>query len=206
MPLYLKHKNPLFAIWQIEERSDELLALLRNPAYYLSDLERLSTEKRRQEWLASRVLLEYLSDEPARIAYHPNGAPYLIGNRHFVSISHTKGYAALLLQDRPEAGIDIEYCSDRIIKLRNRFMSAEEEQGIDKAQEANHLLLHWCAKETLYKMIGQEGVDWKEQLHVKPFSYAESGFFQVYETCSPEQKCYDLEFLVTAHFVLTWRI
>lgn len=206
MPLLFKHTDPLFAVWQIEESSEELLALLRDPEYYLPDLKKLFTEKRRQEWLANRVLLELLSDDSSFIAYRPNGAPYLPGSSRFISLSHTKGYAALLLQDHPEAGIDIEYFSDRVVKLRSRFLNPEEEQGIDKKHETAHLLLHWCAKETLYKMIGKEGVNWQKQLHVDPFRYARSGTFRVYESYTPEQKSYELGFLVSSAFVLTWSL
>lgn len=43
-------------------------------------------------------------------------------------------------------------------------MNPEEEAGIDKEHETEHLLLHWCAKETLFKMIGQEEVDFLHHL------------------------------------------
>lgn len=95
--------------------------------------------------------LQELTGGSALIAYHPNGAPYLSGSSLHISISHTKGYAAVLLQDHPAAGIDIEYRSERVSRIRSRFMNPEEEAGIDKEYETEHLLLHWCAKETLLK-------------------------------------------------------
>ena len=33
-----------------------------------------------------------------------------------------------------------------VSKIRSRFMNPEEEAGIDKEHETEHLLLHWCAK------------------------------------------------------------
>ena len=157
MPLLMKHAGPSWGIWKIEESSGALFSLLRNGEEYLPQLESIRTEPRRREWLASRVLLQELAGGPVRIAYRPNGAPYLPDSSLHVSISHTKGYAAVLLQDCPAAGIDIEYRSARVLKIRRRFMNPEEEAGIDKGHETEHLLLHWCAKETLFKMVGQEG-------------------------------------------------
>ena len=88
-------------------------------------------------------------------------------------------------------------------KIRSRFMNSEEEAGIDKEHETEHLLLHWCAKETLFKMIGQEEVDFLHHLHVRPFPYAEEGSFTVYETRTEEGAVYRLDYLVTPDFVLT---
>lgn len=203
MPLLMKHTDPLWGIWKIEESSEVLLSLLRNREEYLPQLELIRTEPRRREWLACRVLLQELTGGPACIAYRPNGAPYLSGSSLHISISHTKGYAAVLLQNRPAAGIDIEYRSERVSKIRSRFMNPEEEAGIDKEHETEHLLLHWCAKETLFKMIGQEEVDFLHHLHVRPFPYAEEGSFTVYETRTEEGAVYRLDYLVTPDFVLT---
>ena len=189
MPLLMKHTGPLWGIWKIEESSEVLLSLLRNREEYLPQLELIRTEQRRREWLACRVLLQELTGGPVCVAYRPNGAPYLSGSSLHISISHTKGYAAVLLQNRPAAGIDIEYHSGRVSRIRSRFMNPEEEAGIDK--------------ETLFKMIGQEEVDFLHHLHVRPFPYAEEGSFTVYETRTEEGAVYRLDYLVTPDFVLT---
>ena len=200
----MKHIDPLWGVWKIEESSEELLSLLRNREAYLSQLEKITAEQRRREWLASRVLLQALVEAPSYIAYYPNGAPFLPDSFLHLSISHTKGYAAVLLQEHPAAGIDIEYRSGRVAKIRSRFMNAGEEAGIDKEHEAEHLLLHWCAKETLFKMIGREEVDFLRHLHVCPFPYAEEGSFSVCETRTGDGTVYQLNYLVTPDFVLTW--
>lgn len=204
MPLLLKHTAPLRGVWKIEESSDTLFSLLENGEEYQSQLEEIHAEHRRREWLASRVLLQTLLGCPARIAYRPNGAPYLPDFPLYISISHTKEYAAVLIQDHPAAGIDIEYRSDRVLKIRSRFMNPEEEAGIDREHEAEHLLLHWCAKETLFKMIGEEEVDFLKHLHVRPFPYAEEGSFRVQETRTEAGASYTLNYLITSDFVLTY--
>ena len=202
MALLYKQLSPLYGVWKMEESSDELLGMLEHKADYSSFLERVSAEKRRQERFASRVLLKELLGEEVRVDYHSTGAPFLACVPLYISISHTKDYVAVILDKRP-TGIDIEYRSDRILKIRSRFMNPEEEAGIDKEHETEHLLLHWCAKETLFKMIGQEEVDFLHHLHVRPFPYAEEGSFTVYETRTEEGAVYRLDYLVTPDFVLT---
>lgn len=205
MPVIMKHTSPLWCVWRIEERSDELLSLLGNKDY-LCGLSAMRTEKRQQEWLASRTALKEILGQEALIHYRENGAPFLEDKTSALSISHTKGYAAVLLSEQAVAGIDIEYRSDRVLKIRSRFMSTEEEAGIDKFHEVEHLLIHWCAKEALFKMMGQEDVDFVRHLHVLPFPYNETGYFKVRESCTPEGASYILNYLVKPDFILVWSL
>lgn len=144
-----------------------------------------------------------LLGEEVRVDYHSTGAPFLACVPLYISISHTKDYVAVILDKRP-TGIDIEYRSDRILKIRSRFMNPEEEAGIDLEHEVEHLLIHWCAKETLFKIIGQEGVDFQKHLHVNPFPYLSSGTFKGRETRTEACREYELAYQVTPDYVLTW--
>lgn len=206
MPLFLKHMDRLLGVWKIEETPEELLAQLTHKEYYLPFLNRIGSQNRRQEWLASRVLLKELLGREVRIDYQTDGAPTLADSSFQISISHTKGYAAVLLQEHPAVGVDIEYRSERVLKIRSRFMNPEEEAGIDKAYETEHLLIHWCAKETLFKMIGQEEVDFCRHLHMLPFAYSQTGHFRAYETRTPRNAFYRIGYQVAPEFVLTWSI
>lgn len=206
MPLFWKHTDSHAGIWKIEETSEELLAMLEHPSDYMLHLQKLKTEKRRQEWLACRVLLKELMGQEQPIAYHDDGAPYLPASPLSLSISHTNGYAAVLLQDKEAAGIDIEYRSDRVLKIRSRFMSADEDASVSPSHEVEHLLIYWCAKEALFKMIRQQDVDFIKHLHVEPFAYSPSGEIRVYETRTPERKSYLLKYNVLPDFVLVYSI
>lgn len=204
MALLFKQTTPLWGIWKLEETSDELFSLLKNKEAYLSQLEQIHSEVRRKEWLACRVLLQEFVDSSIMIAYKTNGAPYLLNSNLCISMSHTKGYVAVLLQEHPVVGIDIEYRSTRVQKIRSRFMSEIEESSLDKDNEVDHLLLHWCAKETLYKMIGQEDVDFRQHLHVCPFYYELEGTFHVYETRTDKKKEFNLRYWVQPEFVVVY--
>lgn len=203
MALLYKQSSPLHGVWKMEESSDELLSMLEHKSDYASFLEQVSAEKRRQERFACRVLLKELLGKETRVDYRPTGAPYLACIPLHISISHTKDFVAVILDNRP-TGIDIEYRSDRILKIRNRFMNPEEEAGIDPLHEVEHLLIHWCAKETLFKIIGCEGVDFRKHLHVESFPYSPSGTFTGRETRTNSCREYKLAYQVTPDYVLTW--
>ena len=70
-----------------------------------------------------------------------------------ISISHTRGYAALILSDDSEVGIDIEYRSDRVERIASRFIRPDE-----KAETTDEKLLLWSAKEAVYKLFSEDNL------------------------------------------------
>lgn len=205
MPLILKHTEPLWGVWKIEEDSEALLSQLARADEYFPSLENLHTEKRKQEWLSVRVLLKELLGEETPISYRTNGAPYLPEKEMHISISHTNGYAAVILNEHRPTGIDIERRSDRVLKVRSRFLSPEEDAYIDKEHTAEHLLICWCAKEALFKRMGQSEVDFREHLHISPFPYNESGSLTVTETRTPQAATYTLNYMfINIAFANAW--
>lgn len=193
-------------IWKMEETTEEMWSLLQHQAWYQQEFSRLKAEQRQKEWLATRLLLKEMLGHEAIIHHHPNGAPFLSETEQKqISISHTKDFVAIMLTDVTHiAGIDIEYRSERVRKVRSRFLNAEEEQFIDPAHETEHLLICWCAKETLYKIINRQEVDFCRHLHIQPFSYAEQGTLITFDTCSESPKHVVLQYRVEKDFVITW--
>ena len=64
------------------------------PCYDAQLLEK-KNESRRAEWLAVRLLVKELFGSECEVAYHPTGRPYLKHGTAHISISHTKGFAAV---------------------------------------------------------------------------------------------------------------
>lgn len=197
---------PPVGIWKMEETTEEMWSLLQHTAWYQLEFSRLKAEQRQKEWLATRLLLKEMLGHEAIIHHHPNGAPFLSETeKKQISISHTKDFVAIMLTDVTHiAGIDIEYRSERVRKVRSRFLNAEEERFIDPAHETEHLLICWCAKETLYKIINRQEVDFCRHLHIQPFSYAEQGWLIAFNTCSESPKHVVLQYRVEKDFVITW--
>lgn len=205
MPLFERHPSLLLAIWKIKESVPELLTLFdanENDRFFPDNIR---VEARKKEYLVTRLLLKELFGCDTEIAHHADGAPYLPENPALsISITHTKGYVAVYCDATKRTGIDIEYKAERVQKIKHKFMSDEELASIDLQHQTEHLLIYWCAKETLFKLIRQQEVDFRQHLHVKPFAYKEEGEIEVRETRTPQQETFILEFRVTPEFVLTF--
>ncbi len=205
MPLLSIYTSPLRGLWRLTESPEALWERLAHPHWYEADFARLKAPARQAEWLAARLLLAEMLGHEARIAYFPSGAPYLPDEPFHLSLSHTRGFVALSLS--PErTGIDIEYRSDRVRKIRSRYLSPAEEAFIDPRHETEHLLVCWCAKETLFKLVDLPGMDFLEELHLLPFPYAPSGTLVGYESRSGRQHTFTLQYEVTEEFVWVWKI
>ncbi|MDL2214754.1 4'-phosphopantetheinyl transferase superfamily protein [Dysgonomonas sp. OttesenSCG-928-M03] len=187
----------IWGIWHIEESTDYLLSqlLVKDFAHIIS------SEKRLKEQTAVRILLKALIGEEKVIGYSSNGKPYLTDNSYAISISHTKGYAAVILSKNKRVGIDIEYMSEKVKRVRDKFIS--ENEYIDPDNETVHLLLHWSAKETIYKALGLMGVDFKEDLFIERFAPYTSGYFNAKERFSDEEHDFKIQYFVEKDYVLT---
>ncbi len=194
----------LWGIWKMEESVEDLLLYFSDPRKQEREMCHLTAEGRRLEWLSVRALLTELCGEEKQIEYLPSGRPFLSDRSYHISISHTRGYVAVILSPQREVGIDIEQYGERILKLRSKFMSKEELQVVSADREVYHLLLHWSAKETLFKLISEEEVDFKEHLRVYPFTPIEIGTFDAQEFRTEKQQKYLVHYQIHPNFVITW--
>lgn len=190
--LYKKEEydDLVWAVWRVDESIDELESML---GYKLED----SNQKRLKERTAVRVLLKNLLGEDTPILYKNSGKPYL-ENGMFVSISHTNNYIAISLSENRETGIDIETISNKVLRVKNKFIS--EDEPIDPQNEAKHLLIHWSAKEALYKIIDRETKSLANDILVSSFCPKDSGQIRIADV--PLDQKYEGKYIVDSDFVL----
>ncbi len=156
-------------IWAIEETVEQLFEQyphLKDLKVYLD--EKYKNEGRKNEILAVRALLYEMTHEESskRISHEPSGKPLLKG--YFISISHTKGYAAVIMSKTRNVAVDIEYVSDRVSKIVDKFIRSDEDSSTIEVQ-----LKNWCAKETVYKYFSEEDLQYSEmRLHDLSSSHA----------------------------------
>ena len=193
------------AVVPLLEDSDSLLSRLSFKDKYLPIIEKMN-ENRKREWLTIRVLIKEMLGEEKEILYNSLGKPYLSDNSFHISISHTKGYAALIINKENETAIDIERIASRVKNIKKRFVNEEEEKALSQSDEIIHLLLYWSAKESLYKLLGIENVDFKLHLHIQPFEplFGEWSEFEAYETRTKYQNCYKIKYFIHDDYVLTY--
>lgn len=203
---FQKEERWKLGIWQIEETIEELLEMLPPEMNYGEQVEQFTSVVRRREWLAARVLLQEMCGEHKEIAYMESHRPYLKDGSYRLSISHTKGYVAVMISPDYEVGVDIEYISGRVRHLRHRFLSHEENKMIHSEREIEQLLVCWCTKETLFKILDKMGVRFSYDLRIHPFVLAHRGTLQAQELLTPEKHIYSVSYLVSKQYVVTCSI
>lgn len=159
-------------ISKIEQSASEMLQGLEHQEYFAAKISNLKPDSRRlQEVLAVRCLLKDLLGHEAIVEYSAQGAPSLPYENCQVSISHTDGYAAVIIGDEP-VGIDIERRGRRVQKVASRFLQPQEEQLIDSLQDpilAMHLV--WSAKESAFKILGEKYYDLQNLTEIVGFDF-----------------------------------
>jgi phosphopantetheinyl transferase len=130
-----------------------------------------SVRRMRERAATLRLLHRALGVEDA-LHHSPNGKPYLSAGSRRISISHTRGWVALALHPCREAGVDVESMLRSFEKVAPRYLSADELAGCTSQAQ---LCLAWCAKETVYKLAGEEGVDFAAQIRLSPFDVSPEG-------------------------------
>lgn len=151
------------AIWKVEE--DE--AFFAGKTGIVSDIK---NDKRRIEYLAGRYLLQFVEAEFPLHAINKDehDKPRIPENQFHFSISHSWPYIAVAVDPVDEAGIDIQTWHPRITDIKDKYLSADEQETM--CQDPKYFLLAWCAKEAVYKWHGRRGIDFKIQLPIAYFS------------------------------------
>jgi 4'-phosphopantetheinyl transferase len=212
MPFILKTKisdRTSLGIWQITEPEE----MFRNfICLATEDEERLSEIRyplRRLQWLACRAIVAGLTgDRDVRITYTDKGAPILSDGSFRISLSHPGEYAAAIVSRDSRTGIDVELLRDRILRVAERFMTAEELGRTTEPCRLEKLYVHWSAKEALYKLYGGDQPDIHHGIVLEPFDYLCSGFGVVSATVftGNTRKIHRLNWLRTGDLMLAYTL
>ncbi len=206
MPIFQQHQvdTVRWAVWQISENEAQLRLLFPFSQIEEAQLRQFTAPHRRLEWLAVRALLYTLSGKYLKIDYNDNGKPYIADGSYHISISHTKGYAAVILSPDSEVGIDIEQYGRRVEKVTSHYLREDERPTAYEGDQVWSLLLHWSAKETIYKCLNLLEVDLIKHLRIYPFQVQKEGVFRAAEYRTPQQHKYDIHYRLHPDFVLTY--
>ena len=192
-------------LWQMDESPEQLFDLYPHLLPYRSSLDdKYKNDGRKLEFLAIRALMyemlrvngasKGLLSHAGDFNHNGQGKPLFRG--YHVSISHTKGYAALILSKKSEVAVDIEYMSDRVERIASKFLRKDE-----RADSLDSKLVHWCAKETVFKLFSEENLLF-EEMRVKPFDTMSDWACDVENLKSGKTARVDFE--LAMDFVLTY--
>ena len=168
MPLFYEHVNDVakIAIWHIAEEKK----------FYLEkvSLQKQITHPHKQlQHLAGRYLLQHLyKNFPYYlIEIADTRKPFLPNEEYHFSISHCGDYAAVIVSKQNRVGIDIELITDKVEKVKHKFLNEVELSNIEHSTlNTQHLTLLWCCKEAVFKWYGNGGVDFKDDINLQPSS------------------------------------
>lgn len=161
-------------VWKITETADELSLLVPGEqACYAR--ETFASEIRRAEWLAVRAIVAQQFGDKARVVYDVAGKPSIEDVAGYISVSHTKGYAVVAFSRECEVGVDVELVSRDVLPVAGRFMPAESLDVFPSVERNRVALLNWCAKEALFKITGDLGGNFKDNISVGELGSGERG-------------------------------
>lgn len=180
MPLYYNDiidDGTKIGVWHITE--PESFFLNKVPQH-----REITHPHKRLQHLAGRYLLQHLFPD---FPYHlieiaDTRRPFLPKEEYHFSISHCGNYAAVMISKDRRVGVDIEIITPKIEKIKHKFLSERELEMAKELSETTYISLQniltglWSVKESLFKWIGEGGVDFKEHLRInKPEKH--EGYF-----------------------------
>ena len=163
-------------LWEITEDFEKLFGMT-----YLNDddirrLNRFRNLNRKIESLSVRALLQQMTRHNARIVYNSQShKPYLDDGSYNISVSHSNKYTSIILGKNKLVGVDLEYMSHDIERVAHKFINEREVITNDPIARREHLYVHWCAKEALYKICDKLNINFQESLTIKPFELESQG-------------------------------
>src|SRR6056297_1070874 len=182
-----KHFNEdvVLGIWEITEDYNTLRSFLSLDENDIETVEKFKNHQRKLEWLSVRTLLKDMLGGDSKIVYGPERKPYLKNNSHNISISHSKNLTAILISRKKRVGLDLEFISDKILRIADKF-------------------LHWCAKEALYKICDKVDINFVTNLNIEPFNPKEKGIITGNVNNSYMNEKFTLSYFNLKNYSIVW--
>ncbi len=160
------NESAILGVWKIEEDIKTLMGMVE-----------LDEDDRKKYRVFKSTLQEAgipqcksfacrITGKDARIVYNKNNKPFLKDGSRFISISHSHKLTAILCSGNERVGIDLEYMSSNIGAIAFKFLNRKEKVTKNPENRKYHLYIHWCAKESLYKICDKEGISFRNNIRI----------------------------------------
>lgn len=151
--------------WKLRESREELADLCTSQGIDCTITNGIKSDKRAGEMLAEMLLLRRFFGKNVTLCHTKEGAPYIKEVPMHISITHSHDIVCIAFSQHSPIGIDIEFNSEKTVKVRNKFLNKEElslfpETDMLKNKQA------WCSKEAIYKAAKAKGIDLKEDIRI----------------------------------------
>ena len=160
-----KNLNTQIYVWKMNSSyEDQIKNSLLNTDELISAKE-LKNEKRKKEFLSSRIALKNIFNKELELKHYNCGKPFIKEAKH-LSISHSSNYLALAFGEE-NIGIDIEKPQNRMVKLMPKILSEIEFMEFKKEPSIDLACKLWGAKEAILKYVGNRNLNYKEDIKVE---------------------------------------
>jgi len=163
------------------------------------------TDKRAIEKQAALyVVRATLNDNNIEILYKESGKPYLTSDIK-ISISHSHDWLTVLFSfNDTDIGVDIEKVRDKILNIKNKFLSKTELLHLKDATPEKYTI-YWGAKEAIYKALEIAGLNFSEQIFIEDFTYThKGGIICAIVYLSNSEKKYTLHYKILDNYILVY--
>ena len=189
MPIIIDQKvsSARVILWELTESDIEIANTLDCHHELVNSLFKNQNTKLSFGW--KYVLKTILNNDYTGIYKDEHGKPFLIDSKLNFSVSHTKNIIAIALHEHKEIGIDIEYCSDKVERVKHKFLCDQELNNISSLTE---LTQFWCIKEATYKLNGKKNISFKNEILINPTNnYSGSVYIKDIQIAQYELSIYD---------------
>jgi phosphopantetheinyl transferase len=169
------NKHTIIGVWKIEEDLPTLLSMVEMSPEDRKRYAVFRSTSRKLEFLSVRALLAEVLGKDARIVYNKNNKPFIKDGSHFISITHSNKLTAILISQDERVGIDLEYMRVNINAFSSKFLNKNEKITRKWSDRTYHLYIHWCAKESIYKICDKEGINIVKDITIEPFNVQPNG-------------------------------
>lgn len=170
-------KVGLLGIWKLSESATDLISEFNFSNKEEEEFCKNKVDKRKVEYLATRLLLQDLLNEKPEIQYHESGKPVLLNSVLNISISHSANFLVVLLS-KNKIGIDVENTQRNIDKIANRFLHEKELKHLQELENSHSAkILYWSAKEAIFKCTNKQYIQFNEQIFIPEFEIKSEGHF-----------------------------
>lgn len=134
----------------------------------LAGTDGIASPSRRLEKAVSLLLVRQLFGADTEICHYPSGRPYLVGmgvpDGLQFSLSHCREHVLVGYSREYPLGVDAEVIGPRVVRVAERVFSENELIHTGSNQEL--CTLAWTAKEAVFKLIPEHGIDFRADIRL----------------------------------------
>jgi 4'-phosphopantetheinyl transferase len=173
MPLYKSitiAPDTRLLIWQITETLEQLSKGIQLKEVCVLKMGRMKSEQHQKGFMGVRRLMEVAGYTDFDLYYDADGKPHLKDGNN-ISITHSYAFSAIII-GKANTGIDMELQREKVITIADKFIEPEFAylDPLHLEEYMRKLIVIWCVKEAVYKMVSRSGLSFKQNINVAQFT------------------------------------